>query len=245
MEPERQVLETWGDFACFSRPELKVERFSYPVITPSAARGIFDAIYAKPIEFRWQIARIEVLAKPAFLALRRNEVKDKVNVNAVFDWISGKREPEPLFADGDRELLGTDERGRTQRQTMALKDVRYRLHAECRPWPGFADRQKAFEAQFRRRAEKGKCFYQPYFGCREFPAFFRLAEPGDTSSPVPDLDLDVGLMLYDVFDLSRPGTATDRPAVSLFRAALRSGVLDVPDYASPDVFKAPPGGISA
>jgi CRISPR-associated protein Cas5d len=240
MEPVRQILETWGDLACFSRPELKVERFSYPVITPSAARGIFDAIYAKPVEFRWQVVRIEALRRPAFLALRRNEVKEKVNVHAVLDWMNGKREPEPLFADGDRDLLGTDERGRTQRQTMALRDVRYRLHAEIRPWPGFESRQKAFEAQFRRRAEKGKCFFQPYFGCREFPAFFRLAEPEEPADREP-FDLDVGLMLYDVFDLSRPGTAHDRPAVSLFRAAVRGGVLDVPDYASPDVLKAPGG----
>jgi CRISPR-associated protein Cas5d len=234
----RQVLEVWGDFACFSRPELKVERFSYPCITPSAARGIFDAIYAKPVEFRWQVVRIEVLRRPAFLALRRNEVKDTVNVNAVFDWMSGKRDPEPIWADGDRELLGTDEKGRTQRQTMALKEVRYRLHAEIRPWPGFENRQTALEAQFRRRAERGKCFYQPYFGVREFPAFFELVEGGTPSEPCA-LDLDLGLMLYDVFDLSRPGTSTDRPAVSLFRAEVRGGVLDVPDYASPDVFKVP------
>lgn len=238
MGPARQVLEVWGDFACFSRPELKVERFSYPCITPSAARGIFDAIYAKPVEFRWQVIRIEVLRPPAFLALRRNEVKDKVNVNAVFDWMSGKRDPEPIWADGDRELLGTDEKGRTQRQTMALKDVRYRLHAEIRPWPGFEGRQSALEAQFRRRAERGKCFYQPYFGVREFPAFFRLVEASEPVEPVA-LNLDVGLMLYDVFDLSRPGTSTDRPTVSLFRAEVRDGVLDVPDYASPEVFKVP------
>jgi CRISPR-associated protein Cas5d len=234
----RQVLEVWGDFACFSRPELKVERFSYPCITPSAARGIFDAIYAKPVEFRWQVVRIEVLRRPAFLALRRNEVKDTVNVNAVFDWMSGKRDPEPIWADGDRELLGTDEKGRTQRQTMALKEVRYRLHAEIRPWPGFENRQTALEAQFRRRAERGKCFYQPYFGVREFPAFFELVEGGTPSEPCA-FDLDLGLMLYDVFDLSRPGTSMDRPAVSLFRAEVRGGVLDVPDYASPDVFKVP------
>jgi CRISPR-associated protein Cas5d len=152
--------------------------------------------------------------------------------------MSGKRDPEPIWADGDRELLGTDEKGRTQRQTMALKDVRYRLHAEIRPWPGFEGRQSALEAQFRRRAERGKCFYQPYFGVREFPAFFRLVEADEPSEPFA-LDLDVGFMLYDVFDLSRPGTSTDRPAVSLFRAEVRSGVLDVPEYASPEVFKVP------
>lgn len=239
MPPNAQILEVWGDFACFSRPELKVERFSYPVITPSAARGIFDAIYAKPVELRWAVTRIEMLKPPSYIALRRNEVKEKVNVNAVFSWMDGKADPEPIWADGDRDLLGTDERGRTQRQTMALKDVRYRLHAEIRPWPGFEGRQAALEAQFRRRAESGKCFQQPFFGCREMPAFFRLAGP-EREGPV-DFSQDVGLMLYDVFDLSRPGGAHDRPAVSLFRAVVKNGVLDVPDYASPDVLKVPGG----
>lgn len=236
MSPTQQSLEVWGDFACYSRPELKVERFSYPCITPSAARGIFDAIYAKPAEFRWQVNEIEVLAPPSYIALRRNEVKDKVNVNAVADFMTGKREPEPIWADGDRDLLGTDEKGRTQRQTMALKNVRYRLHAEILPWPEHRARQTALEAQFLRRAERGKCFYQPYFGCREFPAYFKLAEPRAEPRPIP-LDLDIGLMLYDVFDLSRPGTAHDLPSVSLFRAVLRGGVLRVPEYSSPDVLR--------
>lgn len=239
MPPTPQVLEVWGDFACFSRPELKVERFSYPVITPSAARGVFDAIYAKPPEFRWAVTRVEMLAKPSYIALRRNEVKDTVNVNAVLGWMAGRAEPEPIWADGDRELLGTDEQGRTQRQTMALKDVRYRLHAEIRPWPGHEGRQTALEAQFRRRAQSGKCFQQPYLGCREFPAWFRLA---DADGPPPiSLDQHLGFMLYDVFDLSRPGTSDARPAVSLFRAEIRQGVLAVPDYDSPDVLKVPGG----
>ncbi|HZF08497.1 MAG TPA: type I-C CRISPR-associated protein Cas5c [Thermoanaerobaculia bacterium] len=236
MPPNSQVLEVWGDFACFSRPELKVERFSYPVITPSAARGIFDAVYAKPVEFRWAVTAIEVLAEPAFIALRRNEVKEKVNTHAVLDWMTGKREPEPLWADGDRALLGTDEKGRTQRQTLALKDVRYRLHAEIRPWPGFENRQTALEAQFRRRAATGKNFYQPFFGCREFPAYYKLASDPPDRAPVA-LDQEIGFMVYDVFDLSRPGTSGDAPAVSLFHAILRGGVLAVPDYASPEVLK--------
>lgn len=240
MPTNPQVLEVWGDFACFSRPELKVERFSYPVITPSAARGIFDAIYAKPPEFRWAVTAIEVLAEPSYIALRRNEVKEKVNTNAVFDWMAGKRAPEPLWADADRELSGTDEKGRTQRQTMALKQVHYRLHAEIRPWPGFAGRQTALEAQFRRRAAAGKNFYQPFFGCREFPAFYKLAADPPDRPPVP-LDQEIGLMLYDVFDLSRPGTSDDAPAVSLFRASLRGGVLQIPEYASPEVLKIPGG----
>ncbi len=243
MAANRQVLEVWGELACFSRPELKVERFSYPCITPSAARGVFDAIYAKPVEFRWQIGKIELLEKPAFLALRRNEVKEKINVTAVAAWMEGKREPEPIWADGDRELLGTDEKGRTQRQTMALRNVRYRLTAEIVPWPGHEAKQAALEAQFRRRAEKGKCFYQPYFGCREFPAYFELIdrEPGGEAKAPVELDLDIGLMLYDVFDLSRPGAPTDRPTVSLFRAAICGGVLEVPEWGSAEVLRS--GGV--
>ncbi len=230
------VLEVWGDLACFSRPEMKVERFSYPCITPSAARGVFDAIYAKPREFQWQIRKIEILAPISYIALRRNEVKDKVNVNAVYDWMSGKKSPEPLWADGDRDLLGTDERGRTQRQTMALRDVRYRLHGSISPWPRFQSQVRALEEQFRRRASSGKCFYQPYLGCREFPAYFQSAETGVGATPVP-LDMDLGLMLYDVFDLSRQGSSGEENAISLFHARIQAGVLQVPDYASPDVLK--------
>lgn len=236
MPRDRHVLEVWGDFACFSRPELKVERFSYPAMTPSAARGILDAIYAKPAELRWQVLAIEVLKPISYIALRRNEVKEKLNVSAMLDWMRGARSPEPLWADADRDLAGTDEKGRTQRQTMALKDVRYRIHAEIRPWPGHEGRQAALDAQFRRRAERGKCFQQPYFGCREFPAAFAPAERASGLPPIGE-DRDLGFMLYDVFDLSRPGTAHDRPAVSLFRARLDRGVLAVPAWESAEVLK--------
>ncbi len=240
MQPKDQVLEVWGELACFTRPELKVERFSYPVITPSAARGIYDAIYCKPScdgkhsEFRWQVTRIEVLQEPSYLALRRNEVKEKgPSEQTVRQWRSGAREIEPLWADGAEDQV----KGRTQRQTMALKNVRYRLHAEIRPWPGFEERQQSLEGQFRRRATHGKCIYQPYFGCREFPAYFDLVEPHAAVEPALSWEADLGLMLYDVFDLSRPGTAKDAPRVSLFHAQVRGGVLEVPDYASDAVFK--------
>lgn len=239
MTPTPQVLEVWGDLACFSRPELKVERFSYPCITPSAARGVFDAVYVKPTEFRWQVRRIELFEPPAYIALKRNEVKEKVNVNAVRRWMAGKAEPEPLLADADRALAGSDEKGRTQRQTMALRNVHYRLTAEIRPWPGFESGLTAFERQFHRRARHGKCFYQPYLGCREFPAYFELVELPDERKAVA-VDQEIGLMLYDVFDLSRPGSPKDGPAVSLFRATIRGGVLEVPSYESSEVLK--PGG---
>lgn len=244
MIPKDQTLDVWGELACFTRPELKVERFSYPVITPSAARGIFDAIYCKPnkdptqAEFQWQVTRIEVLKPVKYIALRRNEVKEKVSERAVKDWATGKKAPEPIWADGDKGSLGTDMKGRTQRQTMALKDVRYRLHAKVRPWPAFEDRLQGLEAQFRRRAAAGKCVYQPCFGCREFPAYFDLVEPDAPPATTISQDMDLGFMLYDVFDLSRPGTCDDDPAISLFHAQVRQGVLEVPDYDSNEVLKA-------
>ena len=245
MKSSTHTLKVWGELACFSRPEMKVERFSYPVITPSAARGIFDAIYGKPVEFRWQIERVEVLppktggsrsSAPSYIALRRNEVKEKVSVTLVAQWMRGKSPPEPIFADSDGESTG-----RTQRQTMALRDVHYRLHARVIPWPGFEAMQPAFDEQFRRRASKGKCFYQPFFGCREFPAWFELCEPAAAEPPPIGLDLDIGLMLYDIFNLSRPGHSTDRPYITLFRARVEKGVLEVPSFGDPAVIK-PPGG---
>lgn len=232
MQATDQVLEVWGEFACFTRPEMKVERFSYPVITPSAARAVYEAIYWKP-QFRWQVTKIELLAEPRYIALRRNEVKGKVpGERTIGQWMSGKSEPQPLWADGDEEAIG-----RTQRQTMALKDIRYRLHAEIRPWSQYESELAAYEAQFRRRADRGQCFYQPYFGCREFPAFFRLIEESRQEPSPIKLDFDLDLMLYDVFDLSKPGSSTDNPAISIFRGRVTEGVMLVPDYADASVLK--------
>lgn len=246
MKAKPQVLEVWGDFACFSRPELKVERFSYPVITPSAARGIFDAIFCKPnkdptqAQFRWQITQIEILNPVAYIALRRNEVKEKINTTAVARWMRSNETPTPIYADGDKTSLGTDEKGRTQRQTMALKNVRYRITGEIRTFPGHERKQQCLESQFRRRATHGKCFHQPCMGCREFPAYFELKENGDKRDKPAEYSQDVGLMLYDVFDLRRPGlplTNGERPFVSLFHATIKNGVLTIPEFDSADVLR--------
>jgi CRISPR-associated protein Cas5d len=230
MKGQTHVLTVWGDLACFTRPESKVERYSYPLITPSAARGIFDAIYWKPEPgFFWQIERIEVLARVAYIALRRNEVKDKAPPErTILSWAAGKTPVEPLWADGAKDTLGTDQKGRTQRQTMALKDVSYRIHAHAR-LRGKGD-PRAVDAQFERRAAQGKCIYQPYFGCREFPAFFEPAPPPEERSAPEPIDLDVGWMLYDVFDLGVENGPDARPAVSVFRARVENGVLEVPPY---------------
>lgn len=240
------TLEVWGDLACFTRPEMKVERFSYPVITPAAARGIFDAIYwdgkrekqgnqslMRPY-FYWQITRIEMLEVPRYIALRRNEVKGCVpGVAKLNKWIRGDEIPEPLWADSNDETTG-----RTQRQTIALKNVRYRLHARIVPKSG--NDPAKLNACFVRRAKHGKCFQQPYFGCREFPAFFEHIDPikAEAATPALTLDQNFGLMLYDVFDLERELVGEkDAPAISLFEARMVGGVIDVPAYASTAVKK--------
>ena len=246
------TLEVWGDLACFTRPEMKVERFSYPVITPSAARGIFDAIYwdgrreqqgresvMRPY-FHWQITRIEVLQMPRYIALRRNEVKDTVPGVAILNrWMRGTAAPEPLWADGGKDELGTDQKGRTQRQTMALKNVRYRITAKIIAKREFAAEYGKMNAQFERRARAGKCFQQPYFGCREFPAFFEyLGDPVANSVTPAHLDQHLGFMLYDVFDLSREVVKDgDKPFITLFDASLVGGVLEVPPFESAAVKK--------
>lgn len=237
MKPSTQILEVWGELACFTRPEMKVERFSYPVITPSAARGIFDAIYWKN-KFYWQVTKIEVLKPPRYIALRRNEVKEKLSTASVAKWMQGKEDPKPILADGDKGLLGTDEKGRTQRQTMALKNVKYRLHAHIVPRPGHEHEIVSLEAQFKRHARNGQCIYQPYFGCREFPAYFRLlVDAEEQAQPDENINIDIGLMLYDVFDLSCPGTWENKPVISLFRARVQQGVMIVPPYESDEVLK--------
>ncbi len=239
MNQDIHVLKVWGDLACFTRPEMKVERFSYPFITPSAARGIFDAIYCKPKEFRWQITKIEILKPINYIALKRNEVKEKApNEKTILKWMKGDSEPIPIWADGDRELTGADTKGRTQRQTMALKNVSYQIYGQIVPWSGFENRIKALNSQFQRRALNGKCIYQPYLGCREFPAFFELIDSNEKLATAIDPNLrEIGWMLYDVFDLSRPGSNVDQPYISLFRPKLTDGSIDVPPYESEAVFK--------
>jgi CRISPR-associated protein Cas5d len=225
------VLEVWGDFACFSRPEMKVERYSYPCPTPSAARGIFEAIYFKP-QFYWQVTRIEILTPPSLVALRRNEVKDKVNAVAAQRWMTGRAEVEPIWADGTEES-----KGRTQRQTMALRNPRFRLSAVIVPRSTQTAGQKAIDEQFIRRASQGKCFQQPSLGCREFVAFFRYLETLEGEPTPCSFSQDLGLMLYDVFDLRQTNDCHAPPLVSLFRARVVNGVLDVPPFDSDAVIK--------
>lgn len=241
------TIEVWGDFACFTSP-MKVERWSYPFITPSAARGIFDAIFVNRHEFRWQIDRIEILAEPRYIALMRNEVKEKgPSETEILKWMTDISLIRPVLADAagdvvpdplpnaprsiqrDWPMQADDKRGRTQRQTMALRDVRYRITAHMVLWPDAPKKLQGYESQFKRRLDRGQNFVQPFFGCREFPAWWS----GECSDTAPvECDLDAGWMLYDVFDLSRPGECTDNARVSVFRSVVKKGVVDVPPYES-------------
>ena len=215
------IVDVWGDFACFSRPESKVERLTYPVPTPSAMRGLLSAIYSKPKEFYWQVTRIEVLNKPAYITFKRNEVKEKI--------------PEKPKEAVQVDLTGGGNKGRTQRQTVALKDVRYRIHARICKQPDFPGTEEQLYKQAVRRIRAGQCFFQPSLGVREFTAYF---EEG-TEPVVPiDLDLDLGLMLYDVFDLHQwEVTKKTKPFVTLFHAQLKKGILDIPDFDSSEVLR--------
>ena len=200
-------------------PEAKVERLTYPFPTPSAARGILSAIYSKSIEFYWQVKRIEVLNPIRYISFKRNEVKNKYN---------GK---DPVYTDDDAR-----DKGHTQRQTVALQDVRYRIAASIVPRPAFAGKERQFYEQARRRIRYGKAFYQPAFGLREFVAYFE--EPSERT-PI-DQGLDAGLMLYDIFDFPRDMEVKKKvtPRLSLFHAEMKKGVVDVPPYDSSLVFKA-------
>lgn len=208
------TIEVWGDLACFSRPESKVERLTYPVMTPSAARGILSAVYSKPVEFYWQVCRIEVLEPIRYISFKRNEV------------IGSKilKDPKPVLV----------EENRTQRQTVALRDVRYRITARIVPRKDFKGTASQLYDQALRRIRNGKCFYQPSLGVREFVCYF--GEPTDI--PPIDDSLDLGIMLYDVFDLHNVKvTPKAEPYVSVFKAKMEHGVIEVPEYDSELVLK--------
>ena len=233
-------LEVRGDYACFTRPEMKVERVSYDVITPSAARAVFEAIFWKPA-IRWQIRKIEVLKPIKWISVRRNEVGAVASERA-----------EQLFIEDNRQ----------QRAGLFLRDVHYRLHAELvfvpvdkrtkvtRPVPevlqeasetdafrqdGNDENPGKYNAMFERRARKGQCFNQPYLGCREFSCSFKLIDdPVNAALEVPPINesRELGFMLYDL-DFSNP----DNPRPAFFRAKMNNGVIMVPSWDSEEVHK--------
>ncbi len=219
MKEEPIVVDLFGDFACLSRPECKVERCTYPVPTPSAIRGILSAIYSKPNEFYWQVRKIEVMKPIRYISFMRNEVKNRVSKS-------------PILV----------EEVRTQRNAVMLRDVYYRVTADLIKRDTFPGTTAQLYVQARNRIRHGKCYYQPSFGTRECVCYF--AEPDLQMQPIAS-NLDLGLMLYDVFDLDCfVVESKTKPFISMFHAKMEQGVITIPEFHSEQVIK-PKGGISS
>ena len=219
-------LEVWGAMACFTRPELKVERVSYDVITPSAARAIFEAIFWKPA-VHWQVTKIEVLNPIKWTSVRRNEVGAVASKS-------------PIFIEDKRQ----------QKNTLCLKDVRYRIWAKLEFIPvckrkgeqpslfdetAHPDENPAkYNAMFERRASKGQCFNQPYLGTRECSCSFRLVSPEaeELDAPISE-NRDLGIMLYDM-DFEQN---LKNPPAMFYRVQMENGVINVPPKDSEEVLR--------
>jgi len=204
------TLKTWGDYACFTRPEMKVERVSYDIMTPSAARGILEAIYWKPA-ITWKIDKIHVINQIKFDNIRRNEVLGKIPAQKVKAAYAGSEAP--LFIDSNEE--------RVQRASLVLRDVCYYIeaHFEMTDKAGSDDDPKKHYNIALRRMRRGQYYHHPYFGCREFPVNFELFEE-DIPASAYNGEKDLGFMLYDIdFD-------DDNKAI-FFRANMEDGVVDV------------------
>lgn len=208
-------VEVWGDYALFTRPEMKVERVSYDVMTPSAARGLLEAIYWHP-GMRWIIDRIYVLNPIRFTNIRRNEVSATVSGAKVRTAMTG----------GDADLFLCTQDCIQQRAAMVLQDVHYVIEAHFVMTKNATSGDNAgkFCDIMRRRLEKGQCYHQPCFGTREFPAHFRAWKDGEPETAYPNEDRELGFMLYDM-DYSDPEIICPQ----FFRAALHKGVLDLRD----------------
>ncbi|MGH3697688.1 MAG: type I-C CRISPR-associated protein Cas5c [Pseudonocardiaceae bacterium] len=200
------VVQVWGDAALFTRPELKVERVSYPVMTPSAAVGVLESIFWKP-EFVWRVVAIEVLNEIKQFTQRRNETTD---LASLADAVSGRRRIDTVAH-------------RVQRNAVCLRHVAYRIHAHVVLRDRATKPEAAYRDQFRRRISRGSCFSQPYLGTREFSAFF--GDPDDRSAH--PLTEDLGIMLHSVDHSTSP------PSFSWFTARLDQGVLHVPEHGIP------------
>ena len=206
-------IECWGDYACFTRPEMKVERVSYDIITPSAARGLAEAIFWHP-GLRYVIDRIYLLSPIKFTNVRRNEINSKVGADEM-----------RKAAKSGKAVYRVAANDRTQRAAMILRDVHYciELHFEMTGKANASDNPTKFHEILCRRAAKGQCYHQPYFGCREYPASFSLIEDKEQINTYQETR-DLGYMLYDM-DYSDPQDI--KPM--FFHAYLKNGVMDLRD----------------
>ena len=207
-------VRVWGKYALFSRPEMKVERCSYDVITPSAARGILEAIYWHP-GMKWRIDKIYVLKPIKFTSVRRNEVKNKVSASKVFEVYNGGNKP--LYLSTKEEIV--------QRASLLLSDVEYVIeaHFEMTERANETDNPGKFKDIIMRRLRRGECFHMPYFGCREFPVNFEIYQEDEVQTAYHEVDeKDLGFMLYDL-----DYTDKNNLIPMFFRAVMRHGVIDL------------------
>jgi CRISPR-associated protein Cas5d len=204
------AVRVWGDFACFTRPEMKVERVTYPVPTPSAARGVLEAIFWKP-EFIWRVEEIWVLNPIRYFSILRNEVTGRASERAATSWQRN--------GSGGYDASAN----RAQRHTLALRDVAYVVKAQVEVKHGVDADVAKYRDQFRRRVQNGRCFATPYLGCREFSAAF--APLDGTEQPI-NLTDDIGAMLYDL-DYNSDGSGRGTPR--FFGARVVDGIMRVSD----------------
>ena len=207
--------EVWGEYALFTRPEMKVERVTYDVMTPSAARGLISSIYWHP-GMKWIIDRIYVLNPIELATIRRNEVKSKISASNVREVMNGGTGALAIHAQSDIQ----------QRASLILRNVHYIIeaHFDMTDTAASSDSPEKFYSITTRRLKEGQCYYQPCFGCREFPAKFRLFPGGRIMTAYPDTDRDLGFMLYDM-----DYTDSENITPMFFHAVLRHGVLDLTD----------------
>lgn len=209
-------VRVWGDYALFSRPEMKVERCSYDVMTPSAARGILEAIYWHP-GLCWVVDKIYVLNPIRFTSVRRNEVKSKISANNVL----------PVYNGADKLLYISTKEDIVQRASLLLTDVEYVIeaHFEMTEQANETDNPGKFKDIIMRRLRRGECYHMPYFGCREFPAHFCLCEEETIKTAYDEIpEQDLGFMLFDM-----DYTEKENIQPMFFRAVMKYGVLDLRD----------------
>ena len=208
--PPPLEVKLWGDMACFTRPEMKVERVSYPVMTPSAERGALEAIFWKP-EFTWAVEEIRVLRPIRYASILRNETNNRQSDRSAAAW-----------ARNGGGYDASAPRNRAQRHTLALRDVAYVVRAQPVLRAGVEDDIAKYLDQFHRRVASGRCFTTPYLGCREFSAYF--SEPDSDDQAIGESE-DLGLMLLEI-EYEPDGNG--RGAPRFFQAVLESGILRVP-----------------
>lgn len=211
-------LKVWGDYACFSRPEMKVERVSYDVITPSAARGILEAIYWKPA-IRWVVDKIVVINPIKFENIRRNELLGKISISSV------KR----AYKGGTKIDLSQSTNDIVQRSSLVLKDVCYLIdaHFDVTENAGETDTVEKHYNIALRRCKKGQCFHRPYFGCREFPVNFVLSTEVNVESFYKNSERDLGFMLWDI-DFG------NQKNPMFYRPIMKDGTIEIPDLLGGD-----------